>query len=56
MPDFNNSGRYEYYSRLYEQTTRRITTDAENWRSFLTTAARLYKYSFPDQIQKEKHK
>ena len=37
-------------SILMEQTTKRIMEDPQEWANFLQTAARLYKYSFEEQI------
>ena len=35
---------------LAEQTARRMTGSGEQWMSFLTTAARLYKYPYQEQL------
>ena len=40
----------EFYTQLAERTAKHLTDTTENWTSFLTTSARLYKYSFPDQL------
>ena len=40
----------QIYSELAEITSRRLTNSTENWTSFLTTAARLYKYPYHDQL------
>lgn len=37
-------------SELSAQTADRITDSVEGWKSYLDTAARLYKYSFSDQL------
>ena len=37
-------------SNLMEQTTKRIMENPQEWANFLQTAARLYKYSFEEQI------
>jgi hypothetical protein len=37
-------------SELSEQTAKEITNGPKKWTSFLTEAARLYKYSFDDQL------
>ena len=39
-----------YYAQLADQTARHITGDWQRWAGFLSTAARLYKYSYPDQL------
>ena len=43
-------GKYEYYAELAEKTAKQLTDSTENWTSFLTTAARLYKYPFHEQL------
>ena len=43
-------GKYEYYAELAEKTAKRLTDSVENWTSFLTTAARLYKYPYHEQL------
>ncbi len=40
----------EYYARLAEEAAGQVTRSREQWTSFLTTAARLYKYPYPDQL------
>lgn len=45
MPD-----KLQYYSSLSVLTLKHLTDSIGNWTSFLTTSARLYKYSFPDQL------
>ncbi len=40
----------EYYSRMAEDAARQVTKSREQWTAFLTTAARLYKYPYPDQL------
>ncbi len=42
--------KYQKISTLAKETARLITKNGEEWRAFLTTAARLYKYPFEDQI------
>ena len=39
-----------YYAQLAEDTARRLTGNWERWAGFLFTAARLYKYPYPDQL------
>ena len=39
-----------YYARMAKETAEQITSGWEPWTGFLTTAARLYKYSFADQL------
>ncbi|GHU35786.1 hypothetical protein FACS1894105_05060 [Clostridia bacterium] len=42
--------KFRYYSALSDSTLRDLTTRRGDWQNFLTTAARLYKYSFQDQV------
>ena len=37
-------------SQLASQTAREVTRDAESWKRYLTTASRIFKYPFEDQI------
>ena len=39
-----------YYAQLADQTARHVTGDWQRWADFLSTAARLYKYPYPDQL------
>jgi len=38
------------YVQLAQDTAHQLTSSYESWTSFLQTAARLYKYSYPDQL------
>ncbi len=38
------------YAQLADQTAQQITSSYQEWTAFLTTAARLYKYPYGDQI------
>ena len=40
----------EEYLALAQQTAKELTRYWENWTDYLTTASRLYKYSFADQL------
>ena len=40
----------EQVSALLEQTAREVSADSEKWAAFLSTAARMYKYSVDDQL------
>jgi len=40
----------QQYISLAEQTTKQITSSYNDWTAFLTTAARLYKYPYPEQL------
>ena len=40
----------EKVTRLYEETLADMSGNWTNWASFLTTAARLYKYPFDEQV------
>jgi N12 class adenine-specific DNA methylase len=42
--------KFQMYSQLAEQQARQITQGRRNWTRFLDTAARLYRYSFADQL------
>ena len=43
-------GKYEYYAELAKKTAKQLAASTENWTSFLTTAARLYKYPYHEQL------
>ena len=45
MPD-----KLQTYVQLAGQTAANLTRNLENWTGFLSTASRLYKYPFPDQL------
>ena len=38
------------YIQMAGQTAAQVTKNYENWTGFLTTASRLYKYPFPEQL------
>ena len=38
------------YLNLAQQTAKELTRYWENWSDYLTTASRLYKYPFADQL------
>ena len=40
----------QFYSDMAEQTARQVTGSFQAWTGFLTTAARLYKYPFHEQL------
>lgn len=42
--------KYDLISALSEDTAKRIARNREEWTSYLTTAARLYKYPFQEQV------
>ena len=42
--------KYQTISALAEYTARYVAHSEENWKHYLTTAARLYKYPFNEQI------
>ena len=44
------ASKLQFYSILAERAATDITDNRGNWTNFLDTAARLYKYSFPDQL------
>ena len=42
--------KYETFAELAARTERMLTDSTENWKAFLTTAARLYKYPYHEQF------
>lgn len=40
----------EYYRQMARMVTRQLTENWKEWANFLTTASRIYKYSFHEQI------
>lgn len=42
--------KYQTISALAEYTARNVAQSEENWKHYLTTAARLYKYPFNEQM------
>ena len=42
--------KYTTYANLAETTVKQLTGSMENWTAFLTTAARLYKYPYHEQL------
>jgi len=42
--------KYQYFASLADQQSREITGSMEDWTKFLTTAGRLYKYPFEEQL------
>ena len=45
-----NEKKLREMKQLFKQEIDRITSDANKWMKFLSTASRLYKYDFEDQI------
>ena len=43
-------GKVQLVSGMADWTAHSITQDADSWKRYLTTASRLYKYSFDDQL------
>ena len=39
-----------YYAQMAEEAARQVTGSREQWTAFLTTAARLYKYPYAEQL------
>ena len=39
-----------YVSQLADQTAGTVTQNVNNWKDYLTTASRLYKYTYDDQL------
>ncbi|MGL5254035.1 MAG: DEAD/DEAH box helicase family protein, partial [Brevinema sp.] len=44
------SNKLQQMTQLFSETKDDVTRNIENWQGYLTTASRLYKYSFDDQI------
>ena len=44
------ASKLQYYYAVAEQTAKEIAANRGNWTNFLDTAAKLYKYPFPDQL------
>ena len=42
--------KYDLISELYDRTSKAVTSNAENWQSFLRTACRNYKLRYDEQI------
>ena len=42
--------KYQMISALAEDTARQVAKNGQEWTSYLTTAARLYKYPFHEQM------
>ena len=40
----------QYYQQVSEQAAKDVTAKGGNWTTFLDTAAKMYKYPFPDQL------
>ena len=47
---FPQNDKAAYYSQMAEETARQVTGSREQWTAFLTTAARLYKYPYNEQL------
>ena len=46
----NKMDKYEYIVNLAEKTAKRVSQNRESWMKFLTSAARIYKYPFKEQL------
>ena len=42
--------KYQMYAELADQQTRQVTQSMGDWTGFLSTARRLYKYLFEEQL------
>ena len=42
--------KYRFYTDLAKTAAKQLTGSMENWTAFLTTAARLYKYPYHEQL------
>ncbi len=47
---FPQNNKAAYYTRMAEEAARQVTGSREQWTAFLTTAARLYKYPYNEQL------
>ena len=47
---FRPNGKAEYYANMAEEAAKHITGSREQWTSFLSTAARTYKYPYREQL------
>lgn len=43
-------GKIQFYEELAARTLKQLTDSTENWTAFLTTAARMYKYPYHEQL------
>ena len=44
------AAKLQYVSELAGQTAREVTKNVDSWKRYLTTASRLYKYPFDEQL------
>jgi hypothetical protein len=44
------ASKLQEYRRMSEEAQRQLTGSLERWQSFLTTASRLYKYPYHEQV------
>ena len=42
--------KYDFISALAQETAREVVRNRDEWMKYLTTAARLYKYPFREQL------
>ncbi len=47
---FPQNDKAAYYTKMAEEAARQVTGSREQWTAFLTTAARLYKYPYNEQL------
>ena len=47
---FPQNDKAAYYTQMAEEAARQVTGSREQWTAFLTTAARLYKYPYNEQL------
>ena len=50
------STKAQMYAQMAEEAARQDTGSRESWTSFLTTAARLYKYPYHEQLMIHKQR
>ena len=46
----NQAVKYQHYANIADQQTRQVTGSMQDWTGFLSTAGRLYKYPFEEQL------
>ena len=46
----DRNGKYEQISKLADDISAQIASNPEEWKKYLTTASRIYKYPFKDQV------
>ena len=50
------TSKYQYYADMASEQTKQVTRSMENWTDFLSSAGRLYKYPFEEQLMIHKQR